>query len=306
MLLWLLVRKIEWINLRAAFNHARLDYILLAILLVLPNVTVQFLKWRFLLRLTKSSVTNFEVLSSLLVGFTLGFISPGRIGEFGRALFITDCSRLRIVGLTLIDKIFAMLVVFVIGAFGLFFIMTRKSGSMLIWLLGGLVLAAVVLAMFLLFFPEYLRAILQWFQPFLPFKKHVTAFLSSLEPLNRKRAVQCFGWNVLFYLIITSQFYLLISAFEKLPLIITYLAIFCIFITKSLLPISFGDLGVRETATVFFVSLIGGEKTTGFNASILIFLINLAFPSFIGFLWLFIPKIQQQFLALKKEKSNPC
>jgi uncharacterized membrane protein YbhN (UPF0104 family) len=73
-----------------------------------------------------------------------------------------------------------------------------------------------------------------------------------------------------------------------------------------LLPISFGDLGVRETATVFFVSLIGGQKTTGFNASILIFLINLAFPSFIGFLLLFIPKIQQQFLVLKKQKSNLC
>lgn len=53
-------------------------------------------------------------------------------------------------------------------------------------------------------------------------------------------------------------------------------------LVKSMLPISIGDLGIRESAAVFFLGKIGLAESTAFNASILLFLINLVIPSMIG------------------------
>jgi len=47
-------------------------------------------------------------------------------------------------------------------------------------------------------------------------------------------------------------------------------------------PISFGELGIREGASVFFITQMGGAASVGFNASIFLFIINLLLPSLIG------------------------
>ena len=51
---------------------------------------------------------------------------------------------------------------------------------------------------------------------------------------------------------------------------------------KTLLPIALGDLGIRESAAVEFFSYINVKNTTAFNASIMLFAINVLFPSVVG------------------------
>ena len=53
--------------------------------------------------------------------------------------------------------------------------------------------------------------------------------------------------------------------------------------TKTIIPpISFGELGIREGASVFFITKMGETASVGFNSSIFLFMINLVIPAVIG------------------------
>ena len=56
---------------------------------------------------------------------------------------------------------------------------------------------------------------------------------------------------------------------------------------KTIIPaISFGDLGIREGASVYFIKQVGEAAAAGFNASIFLFLINILFPALTGLILL--------------------
>jgi len=293
------VRKIEPENLKSAFLQARGDYIFLALVLVVPNVFVQFLKWRFVLRLAKPAVSNYEALSSLLAGFALGFVTPGRIGEFGRAWFISDCSKAEIVGLTMIDKLFSTLLVFWLGSLGLFVLFRNTSRFGGAWL--GLVFLAFFTVLLTCCFPGLLPHLLLKLKKMIPRPDPIERLAAGLKNFQPKQAFQLLGLTILFYLIITTQYVLLLQAFESVHWMPAYWAVFAIFIAKTLLPVSLGDLGIRESAAVFFAGMIGLRDATAFNASILIFLINLAIPSLTGFFLLLTPKMNQQLIRQRKD-----
>jgi uncharacterized membrane protein YbhN (UPF0104 family) len=54
-----------------------------------------------------------------------------------------------------------------------------------------------------------------------------------------------------------------------------------------LLPVTFGDLGVREGAAVFFYGLFNVPEAAVFNTALLIFLINFLLPALSGSVYLF-------------------
>ncbi len=301
LLIWMLIHKIELANVMNAFVTAKFQFILIAFLFGIPNVLIQFLKWRFLLRLVKPTVSNYETFTSLLIGFTLGFITPGRIGEFGRAVFIQNCSRTRVVGLAMLDKLFPMGIVFLIGTWSAVNLLYSRLQPITLSIFILIASLITIIVFWLSWFPQNLRKIMVFANRFLPFQERIELLLSSLDNFHRKQALIMLGYSTIFYGIITTQFFCLMYAFQALPVVESYLAIFAIYVAKSLLPISLGDLGVRETAAVFFLGLIGAAPSTAFNAAILIFLINLVVPSLAGFILLLNPVMNEQLLVFRKK-----
>jgi len=56
-----------------------------------------------------------------------------------------------------------------------------------------------------------------------------------------------------------------------------------IIFTKTIIPpISLGELGIREGASIYFITQMSGTAAVGFNASIFLFIINLLIPALIG------------------------
>jgi len=295
LLLFVLIHNIKIENIQSALKHANFAFISLAGLLIIPNLIIQTLKWHYLLKLCKPNATHFEAAKSLLAGFTLGFITPGRIGEFGRAIFVKDCNRLQVLGLTMVDKLFSISIVFLMGTIALFLFWGVKLRSELIGLWLAIALAALFLVASLVLFPDRLRNILDKIKLRLPFKEKSDLLLSGLDNFRRRQAVRLLGLNFIFYIIFMTQFYFLLSAFETIQWIDGYLVVASTTVAKSLLPISFGDLGIRETAAIYFVSQIGVQASTAFNASIFMFLINIVLPSSIGFSLLMTEKMNHHF-----------
>ena len=57
--------------------------------------------------------------------------------------------------------------------------------------------------------------------------------------------------------------------------------------TKTVIPqITFGELGIREGAAVYFLKHFGESAVAGLNAALFLFLINILFPALIGLIFL--------------------
>lgn len=278
----MLIRNISIGSLISAFAQANHLYIIVALLLVVPNIYIQYYKWYFLLRLIKPDVRSKESLFSLLAGFTFGFITPGRIGEFGRAFYISNCSWIKVIGISFIDKFFALAVVIFTGAIGM---LTLVGGQLHLYVLLPFAVFTIIALLFLrylLLHPELFKGLLYHLNIMLPFRDKIKLLMSSFDNFHRAQATRLLGLSALFYFVFFCQYFLLISAFEPVFITKAFQAISSTLLAKSMLPISLGDLGIRESAAIFFMGRIGAERATAFNASILLFFINILLPSLAG------------------------
>ena len=278
----ILIKNLKITNIMGTFKAAHKGCILFAVALVIPNIYVQYFKWNFLLKLVKPEATARESLFSLLVGFTFGFITPGRVGEFGRAFFIKDCPWVKVMGVAFIDKFFSLAIVIFAGAVGLLSLIWSQLHFFVLLPLTVFTLIVLLLLRHLIIHPEIFRGFLYNINIILPFREKIKLLISSFDHFKKKQALKLLGLSILFYLIFFTQYFVLASAFEPVSVFGSFQAISSTLIVKSMLPISLGDLGIRESAAVFFFGKIGVKSATAFNASILLFMINVLIPSLIG------------------------
>jgi uncharacterized membrane protein YbhN (UPF0104 family) len=278
----MLLKRVNVHELLTAFSSANMYCISFALVLLIPNIYIQFHKWRYLVRLVKPDVSNRETFNSLLAGFTFGFVTPGRLGEFGRAFFIKDCPWVKVLGMAFMDKFFSLAVVIFWGAIGVMFFVGRE---LYIYTLAPIIifcLITLIVIYYIILRPEIIRSFLYSLNVILPFRDKIKLLMSSLDNFHRKQALNLLLLSVGFYFIFFVQFYILVCAFQGAPLLPSFFAIASVMLVKSMLPISFGDLGIRESAAIFFLGKIGLLEATAFNASILLFVINLLIPSIVG------------------------
>ena len=278
----MLVRRISADELKTAFLEAQIGWIVPALLLLSLNLFFQFRRWELLVRHVAPQVPSRQILASLLSGITLGFITPGRIGEFGRAFFIAGADWPKLLGLTLLDKCYAFLTLLFLGLLGTLPIL-KKEVDLFIWLpLLSIATAFFALLFVLLLHPPYLAGLVKKFRKHWQKHKKISQIVSSLEQVPPKLAVYisllALG-QVLTYLM---QFYLLIRAFAPLSLFRGLQALMATLWVKTMLPISIGDLGVRESAAIYFLGELHVPPAAAFDGSLLLFFINVLLPALIG------------------------
>jgi len=281
-ILFFLVRKISLQEIISVLAKANVTFLLSAFLLLLPNLFCQIQKWGTIVRQEKSHAKLSSIIYSLLVGMTLGLMTPGRVGEFGRSFFIKDADWARLMGFTLIDKLIAMSVIYAFGIIGLAHFIS-VSLHPLVWL--PIIITILLFILFLFVFllrPDLLKSVLARFSDF--FEKHplLHKFVNGIEMATPQLSRKLLFYSLLQNIIFCSQLVILVRAFSDIPILSAYYAVFAIMMTKTLLPISFGDLGIRESATIYFFSRLGVIEAAAFNASILLFLINVFLPSLAG------------------------
>lgn len=238
-------------------------YLCAAILLLIPNLGVQWLKWHYLLSRLHPNISRSSSIKSLLIGFPLGMMTPGRLGEVGRGLYLQQLPQKNTLTLAVVDKASNMLTSLAIGLTAILF---SQQASVI----GrGKILAAAA----------FLVIGIAW-----------AALRAPSSPARRLTGGQCLiivSYSVLFYFVYLGQLLILIFSFEKFDLLEGAAAAATTFFVKTILPISFGDLGIREGAAVMFFNGIGVSSAAAFNASFLLFIINVAAPTLLGLFFLF-------------------
>ena len=283
LILYFLLQKISFGEILKAAKTAQTGYILAAFLLMPVNLLCQYKRWAYLVRFESESASRTEILSSIFAGITLGLVTPGRVGEFGRFLFIKDTQWPRMFGFVFLEKIYAICALYMVGFWGLGFYFIDSGPKELNWIIALSEITAVLLLLFVVFNPKLLKALFEFAASKRGQKKRFLSFVSVHKEITKKTARILFFNSFFQILIYLTQFILLIKAFTPFRILNGYLAAASTMITKAFLPIAFGDLGVREAAAVFYFKGIGVASVSAFNASILLFVINLLIPGIVGF-----------------------
>jgi uncharacterized protein (TIRG00374 family) len=287
-----------------AFRQANWVNVTFASVLLIPNFFLQYLRWLVLLKSRFPDIGKKTALQSLLFGTTLGFITPGNLGELARALFFKKYDKWVITGLNVIDKLYGTIIFF---TFGLIFVMIILFGRFHFH--PYIALPAVILALIFLLVvwvltlnPRRVRGLLNGMKLKFLRSGRMQHLLSALDNLTGSRSAVLVLITVSWFFVIVLQYHLLILAFTNISFMNSFQAVSAILFTKTILPISFADLGIREGASVFYYRFYAIDKAVAFNTSLLIFVINFLVPSIVGSFFVF--KLRWEFKNFQNRGRN--
>ncbi len=282
----LLARHISVDALFSTIRSADSFYLIAALLLLLPNLGLQYRKWEVLLRKVSPSVTSADVRSSLFAGFTLGIVTPARIGEFGgRAIAFRGMSRTLLVGLTALDKGLTMVVTILVGLAGFIsFAWIHDFGDPLLLSLAGVPVFLFTTVIAILIAQGKTTALRSRLRDR---KGKLASLCETMAVFNRRDLGFLLLLSVLFYCTFVTQFLLLLAAFGPIDPMTAILGISSTMLFKTVIPpVTLGELGIRESASVYFLGFSGIVAASAFSASLLLFVINLLLPSLAGLFYL--------------------
>ena len=234
------------------------------------GVVVQWVKWQRLLLSCRPQTPWRTGLHSLLIGFALGFWSPGRVGELGRGMLLGG-EQTTWVGLAVVDRICSATTCVLWGWVGLALLYPAGAGAVL----GVLVLGAGLGA---LSWSRLKARVVQW--------QWIGQVGAVVGQTPGTLWLQVYIWSLLFNLVFFAQFYLLLASWGPLPLEAVW-GIPLFFGIKVLLPFSIMDLGVREGVAVAVFSRLQLDPAVAFNAAFLQFVFNVLVPGLVGLLLLY-------------------
>ena len=288
--LGLLIYIISSVNLQEilfAIKQSNVYLIAVSVLLGLLNVYLQFYKWKITANVVLQENSNPKIWRSLFYGFSAGVFTPARIGEyFGRAIVFNNKSILQVTLATLLDKIFLLLIVTFFGSISSI-IFIHYHYQVTVYLTTALFIVVFALFYFLVllifndrFWDNVLFAKLKASNKLHWLFEKIKVF----RKLDKKYVTIMFAVSFLFYACFLIQYALLVSAFSNHNHFMDYVwaGNLMMFAKTIIPPVSFGELGIREGASVFFITHLGESASTGFNASIFLFFINVLIPSLIG------------------------
>ncbi|UYZ60720.1 flippase-like domain-containing protein [Hymenobacter latericus] len=271
---------------RGLITDAKRGPAVLALLLVPLNWALEAWKWWRLARHLEP-VSFARSFRAVLVGLTLGFVTPNRVGDYAGRLLELKNRRPEALGAVFLGRYCQLIITLLAGAAGGLYFVARAIGHTYPAVVGGLVLTAV-LGAGLLLLPLYrsrylLEAVLQW-RPLGRFRRYV----ANLPHYPARVLHEVLLVSGLRYAVFTAQFGLLLWAYgAQAPLGAALAAIAGTFLLKSLVPSlnALTDVGARELSATHLFGLLGLPVLPVLSASLSLWVLNIALPSAAGLLF---------------------
>lgn len=290
-ILWLFYTQISRFTAKdlAELHIVRLDYLVYAVLLLLVNWGLEFVKWRWTVSCISTKPFSKKVLISMLAGIATGIVTPNRIGNFiGRMLYFKGGMRGFLILGTLYGNLSQFICTIFFGVIGFIAIGTSVLGNYFSDL-------SIVIGLFF----SITSLFIYLFYPFVPiqkitfFKKYLN-LLSRFQRIAKRLLVPLLLLSALRYLVFVLQFTLLLIAFGASYSHDLINGLYVMFFITTLIP-SFilGKLFVRETISMLIIGALVPNIAIVITASLTLWLINLGIPSLIGFYFLSSSKLKE-------------
>jgi len=206
----------------AIFPDLKIQYIVIAILLLLSSVWVRAYRWRLLFS-DKDSVENYFLFKSEFIGYFANNILPLRLGELIRAIIVSDkykLSKTYVFGTIVIERIldvlgallfgFVILILLLLFPSEFFFSFSYNNDAIvsnLIVILSFMLLPIFIAILLYLFIDKKSNNFVIRF---------IVKMFSSLENIDRKKIIPLIISSILIWSIYWVDVYLVSKAFSTL------------------------------------------------------------------------------------------
>lgn len=269
------------IDTKETFNiiiNSNLSFLIIAIPIGIFPIILRNLRWQ---KLLKSEGITIDFSETLLVYFNAvfwGSITPGKIGEFSKIIYLTKSgySWGKAMASVIFDRLFDITTILTLGFLGIFiFFGDLKKLTHIFLLMGAILLSAI----FILYFNKnFIKKIFKKVVVKISGKKDnpmtgeeidqlFNSFRKPLSLLFSGTIISIFAWFLYFF-----QIYILTKAIGiEISFILTS-AIIAIITTLNLIPITISGIGTRDLALILLFSQISIEKEIAISFSMLILL----------------------------------
>jgi uncharacterized membrane protein YbhN (UPF0104 family) len=284
LLIWFVLSRIEPDQAAAAIGST-LPWGLLWVLVLLPvNLGLQWLRWFVLLRAGALPVSPRASLAMMFGGFSLGFPTPGRLGELGRGSLVHgEHDSISIAGLTVVERSLSFvggvgvaIIAMIVGGYGNWW-----KWSLIVLTYGG--------ALWLALHPPRVVELLRRTSPLLPsrFRERAAAgarrFVQGWHLAGRRATLTALLLSIVQVSVVLLQ---LTGAYHAVgtgaPLLKVLGAWAVVMGAKYFLPIAVGDIGVREGLAVLIFTDRNLPAAAAVGAALIIYLCNVLLPALVG------------------------
>lgn len=255
----------------------------LSVFLISFNMGFEAAKWHYLS--TKLEKTSFaSSLKSILVGCTLGLITPQALGDYASRLYFLKSKHVKeAVGLVFLTRISQFYITVFYGIIA--FVSAQHLFQFESTFFSFYTLLLLVIVAFLsLVFLVYTSSIVIFSRKNVYLKK-IIPYIIGIAKCRMKDLgfVLVFSW--LRFMIFTAQYLLLLYYFGvDVFQMVVVLCIWLTFFTKSIFPAIgfFSEITLREAAAIYFFTKAGIEIDKVILASLSLWTLNNILPSFAG------------------------
>lgn len=281
-----IISKMDIKGILAIAKDIRWMYVVLSILIAYVAIYFKALKWKKIIDYAGMKYSIYNSFLAWLVGFAVGIITPGRVGDFYRSIYLKTSNKKPLgvcFATVFFDRIIDIMIMLFFAGIGLMYLLLNHD------IPGGKELAIAVVVMFVLgvvfmfVFRENLvrKLVRPLFYRFVPEKYHkdmrknYKSFFSLFNHIMESPSeilvlllIGFAGWLIAFF-----EMYVLAMA---LKLGISYMfigAIAPLINMIELIPVSFSGIGTRDVAMIFFLGLLSISKEAAVAFSLLILLV---------------------------------
>lgn len=277
-----IVWRVPFAGLRAAFRSLETGSLLPALFCFLILLFLRAYKWHRLMAAAGKSRIR-QSLRALFGGFALGLITPGRLGELGRCVFVREEERAQVALLTVFDRLLDFWALLTSMGASLFLLASRPAAvfGVAVWL----ALLPVVMG-----FPALVSHLSQLAGKSRHFRRHASEAEVGMPLVSTPRfALMALGamWAEL------ASFFFLLRAFSPTGFT-TALATYPYIVLAGDLPVSFSGVGVREGAAALLLSPYAVPPIAAVDASLVWFVFAMLLPATLGALWLGAERIKSR------------
>jgi uncharacterized membrane protein YbhN (UPF0104 family) len=256
-------------HLIAVWRSVRVPWLVSALALTTIMVGIRLTKWHLLLIEGRVLGSRCESARSFLGAYALGCVTPGRVGDYSRCIFVAKGSQARTLLFTFVDKAFDVLAVLSLAVVSLFLL-----APCLVAVLGSAIWLGLVLAGNLVLSRHH------WLGT------HRLAKLSQLvDTLGRVRRGHFAAWALTASALDLLTLALLLQAFNGRGLTVA-LATYPWLVIAGGLPISFGGIGPREGVSALLLPVFSISAGVAVNVSLAFFAFTVLLPSTAGAIWM--------------------
>lgn len=279
-ILVVILTKIDFLQVLAQFKHLNLGLFIMVNLLILPSLFIRSYRWRCLLRLQGINYSARDSFLSYVGGIYVGIITPGRVGETVRALYLKrdkNISFSESLASVFMDRVIDLYLLVFLGTTG--FLYFLNAGDMKERIFISLAALFLLTVPFLLLNRRLLEKLARAVYKVMIsgidkslFDGQFMVFFSSVRKIITKGIYIPFMLTIAAYLIYFMQCYLLarlISINISYAAVVSFVAISSL---ASLLPITILGIGTRDAALIYLFSLVGIKAESALAYSFLLFL----------------------------------